>query len=190
MLAVQEYGDENDIRDYFFEVLKYFKDSRYLKIDNCPLFSIYKPLNVPNIEKFIEIWNELAKENGFNGIKFIGYTEELKFQGSEIRRKGFWNITSCRMNAIRHNYSQIKRYIGAGIRYIFKLPYVVSYKKVLKELVSPDESSEDVNPVIMPNWDPSPRRSSYTHLWTKSTSQLFGRHLIWYLMLLRKKIIN
>lgn len=177
MLAVQEYGDEEDVKDYFYEILPYFKDARYIKVDNCPLFSIYRPLNVPKIENFISIWNKLAKENGFDGVKFIGYTEELKFQEKKIREKGVWNITSCRMNAVRHNHSQIKRYIGAGIRYFLKLPYIISYKKVIKELVSDDERQEDVNPVIMPNWDPSPRRASYVHLWTKSTPDLFGKHL-------------
>lgn len=187
MLAKQEYGDEEDIKDFFMEVLPYFKDPRYLKIDNSPLFSIYKPLDIPNVEEMIEIWNKLAIENGFAGVKFIGYTEEFKFQKNKILEKKFWNITSCRMNAVRHNHSQILRYIGAGIRYLFKAPYIISYKRVLKELISLDEALEYVNPVIMPNWDPSPRRARYVHMWIGSTPELFGKHLDLVFKIVKKK---
>ena len=177
LLAVQEYGDEKDNEDYFMEVLPFFKDQRYIKIDNCPLFSIYKPLNVPNVDKFIIQWDNLAKQNGFNGIKFVAYTEDYKFQINELCTKGFWSTVSCRMNALRHNHSQIKRYCLAVIRKVFKLPYVKSYDKIIKEMISSDESNEDAIPVIMPNWDPSPRRGMYSHLWTKCTPALFGKHL-------------
>lgn len=173
----QEYGDENDMQDYFYEVLPYFKDARYIKDNNKPLFAIYKPLHVENIQTMMQIWNSLAVENGFNGIQFIAYTEESLFETNKLSDLGFSLIISNRMNAIRHNHNQLKRYIGAGLRYIFKFPYIAEYKDVIKELTADETFDEHIIPNIMPNWDPSPRRGRYSHLWINSTPQLFKKHV-------------
>ncbi len=177
MLMKQEYGDENDMQDYFYEVLPYFKDARYIKDNNKPLFAIYKPLHVENIQTMMQIWNSLAVENGFNGIQFIAYTEESLFETNKLSDLGFSLIISNRMNAIRHNHNQLKRYIGAGLRYIFKFPYIAEYKDVIKELTADETFDEHIIPNIMPNWDPSPRRGRYSHLWINSTPQLFKKHV-------------
>lgn len=69
MLAELVYGDENDWRIHFEYLLKFFKDKRYIKIDNKPVFSFYQARNnFPVIKKMSEYWNKLAIENGFNGI--------------------------------------------------------------------------------------------------------------------------
>lgn len=41
VLIEQRYGGEDDYRHHFEYVLKIFKDDRYIKIKNCPLFLIY-----------------------------------------------------------------------------------------------------------------------------------------------------
>ena len=177
MLVRQEYGDENDIRDYFMEVLPYFLDSRYIKEENCPLFAIYKPLHVTNMTRMMEIWNNLAKQYGFEGVKFIAYTEESQVEFTKLTSLGFSLVISNRMNAIRHNHSQIWRYINATFRYVFSVPYVAQYKNIIKELTSKETLDEQVIPTMMPNWDPSPRRGSYSHLWINSTPSLFKQHV-------------
>lgn len=177
MLVKQQYGDEDDIRDYFLELLPYFTDGRYVKENNCPLFAIYKPLHVPNMMLMMQIWNELAKQYGFDGITFIAYTEESRDELDKLKRMGFRLVISNRMNAIRHNHSQIWRYINAAVRYVFKFPYVAQYKNVIPELTAEETKDETVIPTVMPNWDPSPRRGSYSHLWLNSTPQLFRKHL-------------
>lgn len=177
LLMEQKYGDINDISDYFYEVLPYFQDPRYIKEDNCPIFVIYKPLDVPNIELYIEIWNKLAKKHGFNGIKIFAYTEESKFETDKLLAKGFTQIISCRMYAVMHNHNQIWRYINAGIRKIFKLPKILTYQSVIQEMVSEETIYENIIPTIMPNWDHSPRSGRYGLIWIKSTPKLFKRHI-------------
>lgn len=62
-------GDKPDWRNHYKELLTYFKDSRYIKIDNKPVFSI---INYDgNIERMCNYWSELAIEDGFDGIYFI-----------------------------------------------------------------------------------------------------------------------
>lgn len=70
MLAELIYGDESDWKKHFMYLLPFFKDDRYIKVDNKPLFGFFQPQNdFKIIEKMTNYWNELAKENGFNGIR-------------------------------------------------------------------------------------------------------------------------
>lgn len=177
LLVEQKYGDENDIVDYFYELLPYFQDSRYIKEHNCPIFAIYKPLDIPNIELYLSTWQKLAKENGFDGIKIWAYSEESKFETKKLIDKGFKQIISCRMYASMHEHSQLWRYINGGIRKIFKLPKILKYNNVIQEMVSEETYSEHIIPTIVPNWDHSPRSGRYGIIWIKSTPQLFKRHI-------------
>lgn len=177
LLAEQEYGDAKDIEQYFYEILPYFKDDRYIKDDNCPLFSIYEALKIPNLEEFIRIWNDLAKHNGFSGVKFIGYTEDPKNHKEQMLKAGCWAVNSCKLYAFMRYHSQIKRYFVAALRKIFKLPYICSYIKAQKDFIGDDEKDENVMPTVIPNWDRSPRRGRYSEILIKSTPEGFSEHL-------------
>lgn len=177
VLIKQEYGDEEDIKDYFYELLPYFQDPRYIKEDNCPLFAIYQVLDIPNIQNYLKIWNELAIQHGFNGIKIFAYTEESKFEEKKLLSLGFDKIISCRKNACFHNHNQLWRYTTAIIRKIFRLPKIQLYKNVIKEMVAEETYNEHIIPTIMPNWDHSPRSGRYCYMWIKSTPVLFKEHV-------------
>lgn len=73
VLAENDYSVKSDVDDHFYYWLKYFKDSRYMKEENRPILSIYNPIAIPyrNLKYMINRWNELAKKEGFAGIKFI-----------------------------------------------------------------------------------------------------------------------
>lgn len=71
VIMPQEYS-ANDNERHFNYLLSFFKDQRYIKIDNKPLVLIYKLASMPNNGvSLINCWNELAKQNGFDGIYFV-----------------------------------------------------------------------------------------------------------------------
>lgn len=67
----QDYGDENDWRSHFNYLSAFFHDQRYIKIDNKPLFIIYRPQDIPNLGDLISFFNRRCVEEGFNGIYII-----------------------------------------------------------------------------------------------------------------------
>lgn len=71
-LMKQEYGEKEEWERHFAYLLPFFLDERYIKIDNSPVFVIYKPEDIKRLRSMMQCWNELAKENGFNGIYFVG----------------------------------------------------------------------------------------------------------------------
>ncbi|MDE6845843.1 MAG: glycoside hydrolase family 99-like domain-containing protein [Lachnospiraceae bacterium] len=72
ILIPQDYGDAHMWRRHFEDLLPYFKDERYIKIDNKPVFHIYASNRVPDIGAMKELWDQMAKENGFDGIYLVG----------------------------------------------------------------------------------------------------------------------
>ncbi|WP_042215277.1 glycosyltransferase WbsX family protein [Paenibacillus borealis] len=71
VLIRQDYGDEPDWENHFHELLGAFRDKRYIRIGNKPLFIIYRPGNIPRCEEMLRFWNSLALQNGLEGIYFV-----------------------------------------------------------------------------------------------------------------------
>lgn len=71
VLVEQKYGDESIWKMHFMDLLPYFKDDRYIKIDNKPVFHIYHASIIPCLLEMREYWDALAKEHGFNGIYLV-----------------------------------------------------------------------------------------------------------------------
>ena len=73
VLIEQNYNDKADIDKHFYYFLQFFKDERYMKVNNRPILSIYNPIAIPPkmLRYTINRWNKLAVENGFGGISFI-----------------------------------------------------------------------------------------------------------------------
>ena len=64
---------DGDDEKFFYDILAFFKDTRYIKIDNKPVLIIYRPhlFNINRFEKFVKTLRTLAKENGFNDLYLI-----------------------------------------------------------------------------------------------------------------------
>ncbi len=67
-LLKMDYGKENDWKEHFEYLLPFFRDERYLKIDNKPVFMFFTNIEIETLKKMVAFWENLAKENGFEGI--------------------------------------------------------------------------------------------------------------------------
>lgn len=72
VLLEQQYGGEKEWRQHFEYLLPFFRDSRYIKTDNKPVFMIYKTSELYCLQEMMTYWRSLAKEAGFSGIYLIG----------------------------------------------------------------------------------------------------------------------
>lgn len=98
VLWKQEYGTEQDWKDQFSYCLPFFQDDRYIKVDNKPVYIIYKDWNFKAVDQFIQCWNQLAKQNSFDGIYFIktvagGNTDEPGLFNATFEREPFYTFT-------------------------------------------------------------------------------------------------
>jgi len=175
IIVEQQYDGIEDYTKHFYSLLPAFKDSRYLKVDNKPMFIIYKPLEFSDVAFFIELWQKLAKENGLAGLYFIGQTFDYEKQGDLIYSKGFDAINTIRHFDILKRRSFIKKAFQKIFRTIFPIPFIVKYSTAKKYFLTGSEKKENVFPTILPNWDHTPRSGRGGFVLTDSTPKIFGK---------------
>jgi len=65
--------------NHFNYLLPFFKDPRYIRKNNKPVFVIYQPDIIDNSLEMFNYWQILARKNGFDGIYLIGIKHFKKF---------------------------------------------------------------------------------------------------------------
>lgn len=81
ILIEQRYGREKEWKIHFEYLLPFFKDERYIKINGMPVFLIYSPTIIPCLPQMIDYWNQLAIEESFPKIYFIGMNSNRCING-------------------------------------------------------------------------------------------------------------
>lgn len=71
ILLKQCYGGKKEWKEHFDYLLPFFKDPRYLKYEEKPIFIIYKPNLMPSLDNMMEYWKELAINSGFPGLYIV-----------------------------------------------------------------------------------------------------------------------
>lgn len=172
-------GKDDDLKHFKF-LLNAFKDKRYIQVDGKPLFVIFKPKDIPELKKKIDLWKELAIKNGLNGIYVLGvnmaeYNSGLKLglDGVILSRLGIQNYNDQIANEASRIFWGVKKKLSIGG------PRIIEYKEAIKLLV-PDLNTYDVPayPCIFPNWDNTPRKGKKGFVLKDSTPELFKKHLL------------
>ena len=135
-------------------------------------------MSFKGFKDFKNQWNELAKQNGLPGFYFVGQTLQLN-KIDEILEIGFDAVNHCHRldNYFQYNRSSvfITRTINA-LRKIFKLPFIIPYRKAIKNCVFKEDYLETVFPTMMPNWDHTPRSGYGGTVLHNATPDLFEKH--------------
>lgn len=191
ILMEQQYLGIQDYTEHFYSVLPAFKDNRYITVDGKPFFLIYDPFSFKDVSTFIRLWQKLAKENGLEGIHFVGFTS-AKFRdlkNGKLRKTlipdnevneyvlnmGFDAV--CLNGMTRANVcnqgmfmSYVKGFLKNKLG--FKLVDKVKQKDLNRFLFSSEDKKENVYPMILPNYDRTPR-TNLDIVYYDSTPEVF-----------------
>lgn len=174
LLAEQTYPGEEDYTKHFYARLDAFKDPRYMKYEGKLIYMVYKPLELPDTKLFMETWQQLAKDNGLPEFYFLGFEFLADIHGEEILKLGYDAVVSCR-NSKDHLFSFW--YLVRRSTYFINIPRINSYKKMWPKLVTNLEKTNDLYiPVLMPNWDHTPRSGARGDLFQGATPEEFKKH--------------
>lgn len=175
ILAEQIYPGEVDDTRHFYSLLDAFKDERYMKVDGKLLFMVYKPLHYKEATRFMQLWQRLASENGLPGFYFTGFSFLADSEGQQILDKGFDAVVSCRNN--RDKQRNLMWALRKLTSMVLRRPRMNSYKKMWPRLISDLERNDNrYIPVIMPNWDHTPRSGVNGDLFVGATPKEFSKH--------------
>ena len=181
-LIEQNYFGEYDYKMHFYHVLPAFRDRRYITCDGKPIFIVYKADNMPDMALFIDLWKNLAIENGLKGIYFIAH--ELERQGKGMasyfykkrKSEGFDGVNFVNMMVRDNNQLPIwlrllRKFFYNNPRFRF-IPSIRPYRTDIFE--TPLDGQEDVFPSVLPDWDHTPRTGIRGDVLYGSTPKKFG----------------
>lgn len=187
MLWKQEYGDESDWVEYFEYNLKYFHDSRYIKLNNKPVFFIFASWHFTNIERFMNLWNRLARENGFDGIYFVKTADsrtslDLEGFNAVYTREPFYTLAqgfgifhflyrAARVRIVVQ-VNRILKFFNTGI-----VSYSCDYDKLWKKILEKFNSCPTVIPGAVADWDNSARKGYNSQILLNFNAEKFGYYL-------------
>ena len=178
ILIEQQYPGDDDIINHFKTIIPIISDKRYIRIDNRPLFVIYRPLLIPDFPNFKSLWNKLIKESGIaDSFFFVAYSIDEK-ENSRLLNDGFDAINMLRLGAYRFDPKCIRENVFKLFRYkTFHYPLRLKYSKMIKHLIKKEvDSAENIFPSILPNWDHTPRSGKRGVIFEGSTPKLFMKH--------------
>jgi lipopolysaccharide biosynthesis protein len=164
VLIEENYSTTDDI-SHFQALLPYFRDPRYIKIDNKPLFLIYRASHLPDALSTNNLWRTLATENGLPGLYLVkvesfpsertlpphieGFDASLDFQPD-------WGSLQCPRRPPL--YSKILHRLNLTAPHCFRTNRVFSYDLMISNMLSRPVVDYPRFPCVTPSWDNTPRR--------------------------------
>lgn len=85
ILVQQDYGNRDRWKAHYEYLRPFFLDSRYIKINNRPVFHIYRSLRVECLNEMRKCWDEMASQDGFDGVYIIA--GDLEYRKDEEKFK-------------------------------------------------------------------------------------------------------
>lgn len=173
LLKEQRY--DFSLEKYFQYLLPFFKDTRYTKIDNKPVFFIYDLKNALNGKELIAYFNQRAVEEGFLGIYFIG--ENLLSSDPEIKLVNQY-LNSCDFMKHRTFIRKCMDLIVVKLqKYKIFIPRIYQYGRCARKMNMDISVNSKQIPVIFPGWDSTIRHGKKGLLLKNNTPELFEVHV-------------
>jgi hypothetical protein len=171
-LMIQSYPGLEDIDLHFYKMLPTFKDCRYYKIENRLVFVIYNHFDIPDVDYFMDRWQNLARENGLSGFFFISHINDENKINADLIKK--FDAINLHLLPSSFNPTRVNKFLS----WLLNRPLdIVDYSKTMKKWESDIFKEDKVFPTIYPNWDTTPRISMMGQVLQNSTPEYFKVHV-------------
>ena len=182
ILLEQKYGENDNLNHIKYLCENIFIDKRYIKVDNKPVFILYKADLIPDLSDTIELWNKVAKEYGYNGVYMIAfersYAPSLYNGIDSINAFAEFSpfLGKLRINRTLLDKILVKLKIGFTVKQRNKF---FSYKDLVNYAKGKSYSYEKVlYPCVTPMWDNYVRRrNGNAEVFLGSTPELYEEWL-------------
>ncbi len=178
----QTYPGKEDYIAHFDYLLEAFKDPRYITVGGKPLFMVYKPEFIPDINLFVDTFQTLALKAGLKGIHLVATNVPPDWNAPKY---GFDAITLFNVpkiafvepkETVKRLYMKIKKSLKDSRFYkkwIKRPTYIYSYKDAMQYFIDDYIPNGFYYPMVVPNWDNSPRCGESGFILHGSTPDLF-----------------
>lgn len=176
LIRDQKYGDEDEWRAHFEYLLPYFKDSRYIRDNDMPIFVIYRPNDIPRLNERLDYYQKLARDNGLKGITFVFQDPYFANKPQEDLSRFTYGIEFQPAFAIQNMRNPVDLFIrkiggkvvnkligilGRQVNVGIKKLEVLSYDDIWKTILKHKPVSDMMLPGAFTDWDNTPRTKEY-----------------------------
>ena len=184
VLIAHNFDDEKDWVDHFNYLLPFFKDPRYMTENNKPLMVIYIPNIIRKLKKMLDVWSQMARDNGFDGLTFIYQSAASSFDNSWDHslfdygvemNPGYVGLANRQKNSsffpklMKYSH-EIKRFLHIRrsllpqkkITEVSKADYDYTWQRILE--LRPISNSPKMIPCAFTDWDNTPRHKERGYL--------------------------
>jgi len=201
VLIEQTYPGESDYVSHFHSILEAFRDERYLTVDGRKAFIVYVPRRIPDPRLFTDLWRELARKNGLGGVYFMAVCEpgwdprmhgfDAAIVNSSIRGREDQGKVSLRVKgllnkdlrerlgvtAIHRCANSARQAMSAAMRGRRRIPSIFDYAGFVSRAFPERHYRDWEYPMVVPNWDNTPRSGLNGIVLHRSSPELFKSHL-------------
>lgn len=184
VLIAHNFDDEKDWVDHFNYLLPFFKDPRYMIENNKPLMVIYIPNIIRKLKKMLNVWSQMARDNGFDGLTFIYQSAASSFDNSWDHslfdygvemNPGYVGLANRQKNSsffpklMKYSH-EIKRFLHIRrsllpqkkITEVSKADYDYTWQRILE--LRPISNAPKMIPCAFTDWDNTPRHKERGYL--------------------------
>ena len=193
VLIEQKYGDVSEWDKHFYYLLPFFRDSRYITVDKKPLFIIYRPELIPDLNDMLDRWSALANKEGLAGITFAYQhllyfldkkRDESRFQYSIEYQPVYaeYLIEKNRnifLKSIKRLIARfLERYLRTDIKSLRLRALILSnYDHTWETILRMKPNSPKKIPGAFVDWDNTPRKGNKGRVYTGVTPEKFKKYL-------------
>jgi hypothetical protein len=182
VLIKQEYPGKKDNEQHFKFLFKAFSDQRYIYVDGKPLFIVYDVKDLPNPKEFAGSIKDSAIKAGFKGIYLMAaniVSDDWDIVGNGFDGK-ISNAYNKSLNKIMYQSKDIKSIFSKIASNVFKESRfslkVFDHRKLVEETRF-IKGNSDTYPIVVPNWDNTPRSGKRGVVLLNSSAELLEKQL-------------
>jgi lipopolysaccharide biosynthesis protein len=154
-----------DDEHHFLSLLPYFQDPRYIRIDNRPLFLVYRSSQLPDPFATINLWRSLAQKHGLHGLYLVKVESFPSERNRDPRDEGFdasldfqpdWGALPAPIKPPLTGRILSKFLLGH--QHALSKNRVFSYLDVVDSMLARPQVPYPRFPCVTPSWDNTARR--------------------------------
>lgn len=172
VIRKQIYGSEEEWLSHIEYLYEFFKDEKYIKIDNRPVLYIYNLSDIKDADKMINYWNKWLNAKGMSNVYIVEYISSRNKKAHLISDSvvefeplyaTFFDISPIKL---------AKRFI---IKKLNKLDFQ-DYDYIWKKIINRKRLYGDlpIQKGCFSNWDNSARKGHLSMIMKNSSPKKFG----------------
>ena len=177
VLVSQTYGNEKEWEEHFQYLKPFFMDRRYIRLDNKPVFFIYKPNDITRGDERINYYNKRLHEEGIaEGLFVVEYISSFNTSPSLSTSQAVYEDEpnfSCRFEISSLN--KAKRVICKFLKITDYQDYDKLWKLILRK-----KNLYGGRKIVLggfPRWDNSPRKGKNSRVIRNATPEKFRKYI-------------